>query len=109
MATKTTATKKTKYMKLVSAKANFCKGKTTKAAVAKVAREYIADAAKKAEKKAAIGTKPKAKKKATVEAKRKANKVLKGACKMSASIGKKAKGKRRTVKAKAKRKTTKRK
>ncbi len=78
-----------KFWALQKTKTKYCKGKTTKSAVAKAAAAYI---------KAAV-----AKGQTRTEATKKANRVRRGGCKMSSVAGTK---KRKTTK---RRKTTRRK
>lgn len=66
------------YMRLNKGKADYCKGKTTKAAVKKLATAYERDAVKKGNHTAA-------------SAKVVSGKVLRRGCAMTASIGKKKK------------------
>ena len=66
------AAKRTKYQKLVSAKASACKGRKTNAQVKAVAKEYVDDAVKKGKTKA--------------EADKIANRVLRGGCAMTSVI-----------------------
>jgi len=84
-----------RYQQLVKAKAKYCQGKTSKAAVKKAAKLYVDHAVKVAEKKAAAGSKQKARITAKKTASKSANRVLRGGCAISSVIaGKKKKARK---------------